>query len=302
MFIVNHRKLFFYITGVIIALAIGSIAFYGLPLGIDFTGGSLVKVSYSTQRPTINILKTRVATVSLGNVSIRNSGAHDVVLRSRTLTPKEHTALLTALSTKSSKATELQFTSVGPTLGSELGRKALVALLVVVLTIVLYITWAFRRVSKPVSSWAYGAIVVAILVHDLIVPIGFYALWEHFTGAQAGALFVVGLLTVLGYSVNDTIVIFDRVRENLARNQKTSNHEEFSVLVGRSIRETMSRSINTSLTVVIALAALALLGSTTTVNFTLVMLVGVIAGTYSSILLAAPLLIPVAEYFTKKRS
>ncbi len=301
MFIVTHRKLFFAITGAILALSIGAISLYGLPLGIDFTGGSLVEVAYHGTRPSLSTLNTRVSAVPLSDISLRYTGTHNIVLRSRTLTPKEHTAVLAALSPKGAGATQLQFTSVGPTLGSELGRKALVALLVVVLTIVLYITWAFRRVSRPVSSWTYGAIVVAILVHDLLVPIGFYAIWEHFTGVQAGALFVVGLLTVLGYSVNDTIVIFDRVRENLARNQKTSAHEEFVEVVGRSIMETMNRSINTSLTVIIALIALATLGSATTVNFALVMLVGVIAGTYSSVLLAAPLLVPVALYFTKRR-
>ncbi len=300
MFVVTHRKLFFYITGVILALSIGAIAVYGLPLGIDFTGGSLVEVQYSTVRPELSVLKGRVSKISLGDISIRESGKSNIVLRSRTLSPKEHTAVLAAFSTKGSKSKELQFTSVGPTLGSELGRKALVALFVVVLTIVLYITWAFRKVSKPVSSWVYGAIVVTILIHDLLVPAGFYAIWAHFTGAQADSLFVVGLLTVLGYSVNDTIVIFDRVREHLALNKKTNNNEEFTSVVGKSIRETIGRSINTSLTVIIALIALAVFGSVTTVNFALVMLVGVIAGTYSSILLAAPMLIPVAKYLTKK--
>lgn len=302
MFVVTHRKLFFYITGVILSLAIGAIAFYGLPLGIDFTGGSLVEVQYSAQRPDLSVLKTRVSKISIGDVSIRESGKKDIVLRSKTLTPKEHTAVLAALAANDSNPKELQFTSVGPTLGSELGRKALVALFVVVLTIVLYITWAFRKVSKPVSSWAYGAIVVVILIHDLLIPAGFYAIWAHFTGAQADSLFVVGLLTVLGYSVNDTIVIFDRVREHLSLNKQTNNHEEFVTTVGKSIRETIGRSINTSLTVIIALTALAVFGSVTTVNFALVMLVGVVAGTYSSILLAAPLLIPVAKYFTKNKS
>ncbi len=301
MFIVNHRKFFFTITGLVLAVAIGAITFYRLPLGIDFTGGSLVEVSYASARPDLSTLNARLAPLSLGEVSLRNAGANDIALRSRALTPAEHTAVLDALSPEGAQATELSFTSVGPSVGSELARKALVALGVVIITIMLYIAWAFRKVSRPVSSWVYGSIVVAILFHDVIVPTGFYAIWAHFTGAQVDTLFLVALLTILGYSVNDTIVIFDRVREHLARDQKVSTHEEFSALVGRSISETMGRSINTSLTVILVLVALAFFGSPVTFSFALVLIAGVIAGTYSSILLAAPLLVPVSRYFTEKR-
>lgn len=301
MFIVNHRKIFFTITGMILAVAIGAIAFYGLPLGIDFTGGSLVEMSYTGARPSLKDLNKQLSSVPLGETLLRNSGEHDVVLRARTLTPTEHVAVVSALSPTGVSAKEVSFTSVGPSLGSELARKALVALVVVVLTIVLYITWAFRRVSQPVSSWVYGAIVVTILFHDIIVPTGFYVIWAHFMGAQVDALFVVAMLTILGYSVNDTIVIFDRVREHLVRDKKAVTHEEFGALVGDSISQTMGRSINTSLTVILVLVALAYFGSTTTFNFALVLIVGVVAGTYSSILLAAPLLIPISHYFTEKR-
>ncbi|HQU07479.1 MAG: protein translocase subunit SecF [Parcubacteria group bacterium 21-54-25] len=301
MFIVNHRALFFSITGLIVAVAISAIAWFGLPLGIDFTGGSLVEVSYAGPRPDINTLQKRVSAIPLGEISLQDSGAHDVIVRTRTLTPQEHTAVLAALSSANATSTELSFTSVGPTLGSELARKALVALAVVVLTIVFYIAWAFRRVSRPVSSWVYGTIVVVILFHDILIPAGFYAILAHFTGARVDSLFAVALLTILGYSVNDTIVIFDRVREHLARDERTATHEEFAALVGQSINETMGRSINTSLTVMLVLLALVVLGSPVTFNFALVLLVGVIAGTYSSILLAAPLLVPVARYFTERR-
>ncbi len=302
MFIINHRKSFFIITGMILAVSISAIAYFGIPLGIDFTGGSLTEVSYTGARPSLAILQKNISNIPLNGAFVRYNGKHDVVVRTGTLTPKKHSDVLIALSPKGFPATELQFMSVGPSLGSELGRKAIVALAIVVLAIVLYITWAFRRVSKPVSSWAYGAIVITILIHDILVPTGFYAILAHFTGAQADSLFVVALLTILGYSVNDTIVIFDRIREHLTHTNKTSANEDFKTLVGRSIKETMGRSINTSLTVIFALTALALLGSVTTVNFALILIVGVIAGTYSSILLAAPLLIPVAEYFTKNKN
>ncbi|VAW33045.1 Protein translocase subunit SecF [hydrothermal vent metagenome] len=301
MYIINHRKIFFIITGIILAIAIGAITHYGLPLGIDFTGGSLVEVSYSGARPSLATLKKNISALPLGETILSDSGSHDVIVRSRTLTPTEHNAVLEALSTSGSKVTELQFTSVGPSLGSELARKALVALAIVILTIVIYIAWAFRRVSRPVSSWVYGSIVVAVLFHDIIVPAGFYAIWAHFTGAPVDSLFAVALLTILGYSVNDTIVIFDRVREHLTIDRKSVTHEEFSKLVGESITQTMGRSINTSLTVIFVLIALAVFGSAVTLNFAIILIAGVIAGTYSSILLAAPLLVPVARYFTEKR-
>jgi preprotein translocase subunit SecF len=321
MYIVNHRSLFFTITGILLAIALGSIAIFGLPFSIDFTGGSLTEVSYTQTRPDLATIKQNVNQLALGETSLRESGVNGVILRTRTLTPTEHTQVLaalgqgttaattTAMTATSTKAitatsttaglTELRFNSIGPSLGSELAVKALYALAAVIIAIMLYIAWAFRRVSKPVSGWVYGAIVVVILFHDVIIPAGFYAILCHFTGSQVDSLFVVALLAILGYSVNDTIVIFDRVREHLHNNEHAKISEPFDETVGKSITETLGRSINTSLTVVLALLALVFIGSKDTVDFALVLLVGVVAGTYSSILLAAPLLVPLAERFAK---
>lgn len=324
MYIVTHRRLFFTITGILLAIALGSIALFGLPLSIDFTGGSLVEVSYQGQRPAIPELTKNVDQLALGEISLRESGTNGVIVRTRTLTPAEHVAVLSALgnevasSTATSTAkgvattatttatttptasfTELRFNSIGPSLGSELATKALYALIAVIVAIMFYIAWAFRRVSRPVSSWTYGAIVVVILFHDIIIPTGFYALLCHFTGAQVDSLFAVALLAILGYSVNDTIVIFDRVREHLHTNEEYKLVEPFEQTVGKSVTETLGRSINTSLTVALALLALVFFGGPETVNFALILLVGVIAGTYSSILLAAPLLVPLAMRFAR---
>ena len=299
MYIVQHRALFFWITGIILAAALGAISFFGLPLGIDFTGGSLMHVGYQTEVPPLTIIEAQVATVPLGTVSVRSAGTNAVSIRTRTQTPAEHEAILAAISSTAS-TTELSYTSVGPALGSQFATKALWAILAVVLVIASYIAFAFRRVSRPISSWYYGLTVIAILGHDLIIPAGFYAILAHFTGVQVDALFITALLALLGYSVNDTIIIFDRVREHLAHNEKTNTKEPFELTVGKSIDETMTRSINMSLTVVLALGALVLFGAQATRDFGLVMLVGVIAGTYSSVLLAAPLLIPLANRFAKK--
>ncbi len=311
MYIVTHRRLFFAITGVILAIAIGSIAVFGLPRSIDFTGGSLVEVSYTGERPSIDDLTEKVNQLALGEISLRESGESGVILRTRTLTPAEHSEVLkelgnevasttVATSTAPAAFTELRFNSIGPSLGAELATKALWALGAVIFAIMLYIAWAFRRVSRPVSSWAYGAIVVVVLFHDILIPAGFYAILCHFTGAQVDSLFAVALLAILGYSVNDTIVIFDRVREHLHANDEHKLVEPFEQTVGKSITETLGRSINTSLTVALALLALVFFGSSETIDFALVLLVGVIAGTYSSILLAAPLLVPLAERFASK--
>lgn len=303
MYIVRHRTLFFILTGLVMALALGAIAVFGLPLSIDFKGGSLVEVSYTNERPTLDAIKEQVEQLALGEVSLRESGGNGVMLRTRTLTPEEHTQVLAALSENgAAPLTENRFNSIGPSMGAELGTKALYALGAVILAIMLYIAWAFRRVSRPVSSWVYGFIVVLILLHDVIVPAGFYAVLSHFTGAQVDTLFVVALLAILGYSVNDTIVIFDRVREHLHANDEHHVKEDFETTVGKSVTETLGRSINTSLTVMLALLALIIVGSPATFNFALVLLVGVIAGTYSSILVAAPLLIPIASRLLSKEA
>ncbi len=298
MFIIKHRTFFFWLTGLILVAAIGAIIAYGLPLGIDFTGGSLMEVQYANARPALPTIQSEVATVPLGTVSVRAVGDNDVSIRTRTMTPAEHTAVLAALSEQAS-TTELSYTSVGPALGSQFTNKALWGIFAVILVIVLYIAFAFRKVSRTVPGWGYGITVVAMLAIDIIVPTGFYAAYAHFTGAEVDSLFIVALLSLLGYCVNDVIVIFDRIREHLAKNEKTGLKESFEDTIGKSISETMNRSINTALTVVLALIALIYFGAETTRNFALVMLVGVAAGTFSSIARSAPLLIPIAKWFAK---
>jgi len=298
MYIIRHRSFFFWLTGLILAAAIGAILFFGLPLGIDFTGGSLIQVDYQNGRPALTSIQEQIAPISLGTVSVRAIGDTGVSIRTRTLSQAEHDAVLTTISSTAS-ATEVSYTSVGPALGSQFTNKAVWAILAVILVIMLYIAFAFRKVSKPVPSWGYGLTVVAMLAIDIIVPAGFYAAYCHFTGAEVDSLFIVALLSLLGYCVNDIIVIFDRIREHLARNERENNKESFENTIGKSISETMTRSINTALTVVLALLALIYFGADTTRNFALVMLMGVVAGTFSSITRSAPLLIPVATWFKK---
>lgn len=299
MYIIKHRSLFFWITGIVLAAAVSAIVAYGLPLGIDFTGGSLMQVNYQNGRPDLSAVHDRVALIPLGNVSVRAMGDSSVSIRMRTMTPAEHEAVLASLSAQEDGVSELSYTSVGPALGSQFMSKAIWAIFAVVLVIVLYIAFAFRKVSRPVPGWGYGITVVAMLAIDIIVPTGFFAAYAHYTGAEVDALFIVALLSLLGYCVNDVIVIFDRIREHLARNEKTGLKESFEDTIGKSISETMNRSINTALTVVLALIALIYFGAESTRTFAIVMLVGVAAGTLSSIARSAPLLIPIAKWFAK---
>ena len=300
MFIITHRGFFFWLTGLILAAALGAILLWGLPLGIDFTGGSLMQINYDKARPELSDIQTKLDSLPIGHALVRAEGENGVSIRTRTMTPDEHGTVLAALSADVPSATEVAYTSVGPALGSQFANKALWAIGAVILVIVLYIAFAFRHVSRPVPSWGYGLTVVAMLVIDLIVHAGFFAAYAHFTGAEVDSLFIVAMLALLGYVVNDIIVIFDRIREHLHTNEKTGLRESFEDTIGKSISETMTRSINTALTVALALIVLIFLGAPATRTFALVMLVGVVAGTFSSITRSAPLLIPLARWFAKK--
>lgn len=303
MFVVRHRTFFFWLTGL---LLVGSVvALVAIPphLSIEFTGGTLVEVAYTGERPSHEEIVARITALDLGEPSVRESGTQGVTIRSHTLTPEEHTALLGALSQNGANPlTELRFNSIGPSLGRELTTKALYAIGAVLLAIMLYIAFAFRKVSKPVPAWGYGITAVAMLAIDIIVPTGFFAVYAYFTGAQVDTLFVIALLALMGYCINDVIVIFDRVREHLKFNEERNVKESFEETVGKSITETLGRSINTSLTVALALLAIILVGSESTRVFALVMLVGVVVGTFSSIVRSAPLLIPIAAWATKQES
>jgi preprotein translocase subunit SecF len=303
MFVVRHRRFFFILTGVLLLASILAVVVVPPKLSIEFTGGSLMEVAYADGRPDLDAIRARVAPLDLGEPSIRESGENAITLRTRTLSPEERATVFNALSAGDTQnVTELRFNSIGPSLGNELAIKALYAILAVTLAIVLYIAWAFRGISRPVPSWGYGIIAVFMLAIDIIVPTGFYAIYALFTGAQFDSLFVIALLALLGYCVNDVIVIFDRVREHLKNNEADRVKEEFETTVGKSIDETMGRSINTGLTVVLALLALVIFGSEATRNFALVMMVGVAAGTFSSITRSAPLLIPIAQWLEGKRA
>lgn len=300
MIIITYRKVFYIISTVIIGCALLATALWGINPGIDFTGGTLAEISYDGSRPTAEQITPVLENLGITDVSIRETGDAGYIIRAQTVPDGARASLSEALSINGAySASVVQLTQVGPSIGAELAQKAWIALALVLLAILLFITFAFRSVSRPVSSWVYGLIALAALAHDVIVPVGVFAAMGHFFGAQADMLFVTAILTILGFSIHDTIVVFDRVRENLRHAGENHSHQSFAMIAGKSLNQTIVRSVNTSLTVAVALLALFFLGPVSTQDFALVLLVGVIAGTYSSIALATPLLVTVAKKFAK---
>lgn len=292
MWVYNHRKVFYVISGIIFAASIAMLSVWGLKPSIEFTGGSIIETRYDGAVPTQAELEASLTEAGFTGFSIRPAGDASYIVRTKPLSETERQAITEALSREGSEVE--RFNSVGATLGAELISKATVSVILVVLAIILYVAFAFRHVSKPVSSWTYGLITVVTLVHDVLVPLGVFAALGYFGGIEVDSLFITAMLVVLGYSINDTIVVFDRIRENLNKAKEAKKDEDFKELVGRSLRETIVRSFNTSATTLIALTVLFFVGSTATQYFALALGVGVLAGTYSSIFIAAPLLVDIA--------
>jgi preprotein translocase subunit SecF len=274
------------------ALSLGIIIFSGLSFGIDFTGGSLIEIEYTNTRPETSLVREKIESLNVGEFVLQPTGEKGFILRTKELQPSQKEVVMNAFSLDENQTfTEKRFNSVGPVIGNELKNKAYTAIIVVILAIVLFITFAFRKVSKPVSSWKYGLVAILSLIHDVLVPTGFYVLLGIFVGVEIDILFVTAILAILGFSVHDTIVVFDRVRENLRLNQEFGKKEEFSDTVGRSLDQAFARSINTSLTTLLVLLALFFWGGESTKYFSLTLVVGILAGVYSSLFMASPLLI-----------
>ena len=300
MLIIKYRKIFFALTAALTFGALATLAVFGLNIGTDFTGGALVEVRYAGERPASEALQQSLSEAGLESITVRGAEDDAYIIRSAPLSEEARAALPRAVAVGGSSATIERLTDVGPSIGSELRSKAVIALVLVALCIMFYVAFVFRKVSNPVSSWAYGIITVVTLLHDLAIPLGAFALFGHLWGAQVDTLFVTAILTVLGYSVHDTIVVFDRTRENLRLNEEHKRKEDFEYVAGRSISQTFVRSVNTSMTTLIALGALFFLGPVATQDFALTLVIGVIAGTYSSIALATPLLVTWERWKAKR--
>ena len=321
--IIKYRKIFLTVAAVIMLGSIAIIAALGLKPGIDFTGGSLLEVEYDVL-PDKTLVEEQVRQLVSEGSSVRESisdnGREAYIIRTRDLTEPEREQLENNLLSLGEGGKVTRFTSIGPVIGQELKDKAWWAIFGVVSIIVIYVAFAFSGIGTPVSSWVYGLITIFVLIHDVLVPTAVMSLLGYLAGVEVDVLFVTALLAVLGYSVNDTIVVFDRVRENLMKNRHEHRHKRnepggivreevtytltkpYEDIVGQSVSETLARSINTSLTTMLVLVALYLFGGAVTQTFALILLVGVLAGTYSSICIASPLVVTYAEYKAKREA
>ncbi|MBN1779446.1 MAG: protein translocase subunit SecF [Candidatus Buchananbacteria bacterium] len=310
--IIKSRKIWFTLSATLVIASSICFSVWGLDFGIDFTGGSLLELQFNTQRPSSAELNTILEPLNLGSITVQPVGDQNVILRFTNVDEKTHQTISQILEDKLTQQLadpsqinnqsgvkifeEVKFSSIGPTIGSELKQKTIWAIIIVLIAIIIYVAWAFRKVSKPVASWKYGLIAVLALFHDLIITIGFFVVFGQIYGLEVNAPFVAALLTILGYSVNDTIVVFDRTRENLTKHLG----KDFDDVVDESINQTMRRSINTSLTTIIVLFAVLLFGGSTIRDFVLALIIGIAVGTYSSIFLASPLLVTWQKFGNKR--
>lgn len=273
-------------------LAIVALASYGLRLGVDFRGGSVLEISFSAGRPEINSIQTILGGASLlsKDFSITPSQTNGIIVRTGELSEAQHQAVIASLKNAFPKAglTEQKFDSVGPTVGKELESRSTKAVIFVLVAIVIYIAIVFRGMSRVLSPWIMGIAAIIALLHDVILPLGIFALLGHTAGIEVTAVFVAAILTILGYSISDTVVVFDRVRENVLRK---NSQDTFSATVHKSIMQTLVRSLNTSATTLLSLIAVYFFGGESVKYFALALIIGIIAGTYSSIFIASPILV-----------
>lgn len=293
--ILNYYKYLFIFSGVVLIAGIISLSVYGLKLGIDFKGGTVTEIEFS--KPVeVNKIKDVLTAEKLSNFQLQTTGERGVLIKTEALSKETHEQITKQLKEKVGDFEEKRFESIGPTVGQELKKSAFYQLGLVSLGIILYIAYAFRKVAKPITPWQFGWAAIIALLHDLLVVLGIFSLISHFKGFEIDSMFVTAMLTVLGFSIHDTIVVFDRIRENL----KTHAGQSIEFVVNHSITQTLVRSLNTSLTVLFVLLAMLLFGGETIRYFVLALFIGVATGTYSSIFVASPIVVLWHNWRTKK--
>lgn len=288
----GRRRVWYVLSTILILPGLLALIIWHLNVGIDFRGGTVQQVHYAAARPDVEQIRSEVAGTNTKGVSVQTSGEHDVLIRypdqSGTTPRSTGTAILNVLQKAHSGVGEVQFQSIGQSLAKSSINHAVEAVILTSIALILFIAYSFRAVPRPASSWRFGVTAILALAHDILFVIGAFALIGHFfPTVEVDALFITALLTILGFSVNDTIVVFDRIRENLRR----SPGQTFEQVSNASLNQTLVRSINTSSTVLIVLLALLLIGGESIRNFILALTLGVAIGTYSSIFNATPLLV-----------
>ncbi|PIT87350.1 MAG: protein translocase subunit SecF [Candidatus Magasanikbacteria bacterium CG10_big_fil_rev_8_21_14_0_10_40_10] len=294
--LIKYSKVWLGFSAIILIACVVLLAVFGLKPGIDFTGGSLMEIEFSSTRPENTAIDEVLKTNNLNNNVIQKSESRSVIIRTEFLDEKVHQKLLTDLKSKleadNNKITESRFETIGAVVSQQLRSRAIFAVFFVILGIVIYVAYAFRKVSRPVASWKYGLLAIVALIHDVMLVLGVFAVLGRYLGVEVNIAIVVACLTVLGYSVNDTIVVYDRIRENLLR----TRWEDFAEVVNKGLNQTLLRSINTTLTTLLPLFVLYFLGGSTIQYFALALIIGIASGAYSSIFIASPLLVLIQKF------
>lgn len=291
----KYTKLYYVFSGILIAASVASLVVYGLHFGIEFTGGSNMEVAFSENRPNNEEISKALEQFNLGEMTIQPTGEKGAILKFKGVDEETHQKILAEIS-KLSPAEEKGFQFIGPSVGQELKNKTMLAVALALLAITIYIAFAFRKVSRPVASWKYGIASLVALFHDIIIPLGVFSALGHYYNVEITIPIIAALLTVIGFSVHDTIVIFDRIRENILRR----GSGEFAQTVDLSLNQTAGRSVSTVATVLIVMFSLFFFGGQTLKYFSLALIVGVSAGTYSSIFIAGPLLVSWQKWSEKR--
>lgn len=297
MFIINNKNYFLAVSLIVVLASVASVLVYGLKKSIDFTGGAKIGVNYVGEIPSEQAIQASLSG-TFGEAKVTTTGTSSFEIALRDLKESDYPKVQSALRLSASSTPSITtFAMTGPTISSEIVKSATWGVILVVLAIILFIWFSFRSVSYPVASYKYGLITIVTLLHDIIIPTGVFAYLGHTQGIEVDSLFIVAILTVIGISISDTIVVFDRIRENL---KKASKNASFEDVVGKSLTETIVRSIATSLAVIIVLLCLVYLGPASTKYFALTLTIGMFVGTYSSIFVASPLLVYAARYWRER--
>ncbi|HUW71830.1 MAG TPA: protein translocase subunit SecF [Candidatus Humimicrobiaceae bacterium] len=289
----KYRKIYFILSGILVLGSLTCLGVFGLKPGIDFTGGSILEIKYEGERPAIEAVR-QVLNDVVGPVFVQPTDSNGLLIRMQEIDEGTHQQVLGILK-ESYQVEELRFESIGPVVGRELREKTTIVVILSLLAIVLYIAFSFRKIQRPISSWQYGLTSLLALFHDVLIPIGILAILGEFYGVQITISVIIALLMVLGYSINNTVVVFDRIRENLLKRVDST----FTETVDKSLNQTLARCLNTSLTTLFVLIAIFFLGGETLKYFALVLILGIIAGTYSSFFLVSPILVAWLEWRRK---
>lgn len=290
--VIKNRKIWLSFSGVLVALSIVAILTWGLKFGIDFTGGSLLELQFKGEKQLSAVeIRESLQGLDLNSLTVQPTENNSVILRFKDDSEDIHQNVVGRIEGLA-EIEELRYEAVGPSIGKELKSKSFNTIFLVLVIIVLYIALVFKKVSKPVSSWKYGIASIVALFHDIIIVLGVFAVLGKFFNTEINTPFIAAILTVLGYSINDTIIIFDRIRENLPKSS-----ENFMNTINKSINQTLVRSINTSFTTILVLLAIIMFGGNSIRDFVLALAVGIFIGTYSSIFVASPILV----WFDKRK-